>query len=104
MRRGCWGPPSSSHATFSLGNICYVHVPKFHPQVVIFIQEYSLLPGLTQSHGLIPREPGQIRRRGGGFKLAKEGMEGMLLDLSPVCVLFNVQKVVCHGLECELMQ
>lgn len=50
---------------FSLGNIRYVHVSKLHPQVIIFIQEHRLLPGLTQSCGLIPGGTGHAGGRKG---------------------------------------
>lgn len=68
MRPGYLEPShTSTHARLALGHIRYVHVPEFHPQVIVFIQEHSLLPGLAQPCGLIPgRTAGQQTEGLGG--------------------------------------
>lgn len=47
-----------------LGHVCNVHVPKFHPQVIILVQQHSLLTGLAQPGGLIPAGGRDVKVRG----------------------------------------
>lgn len=103
MRPGCLGPSHArTRAKLSLGNICDVHVPEVHPQVIILIQEHGLLPGLTQPCGLIPGRTGQIRGQK-GLRWQRTAWQTSPWFRLPVCVLFDVEKIIGHGLECEFM-